>query len=47
MRSTGRPCGRRKLKQQLQDKLAAHKRYIRKNGEDMPEICDWRWGATT
>jgi xylulose-5-phosphate/fructose-6-phosphate phosphoketolase len=31
------------LKQQLKDKLIAHKEYIDKNGEDMPEIRNWKW----
>jgi xylulose-5-phosphate/fructose-6-phosphate phosphoketolase len=33
------------LKQQLRDKLAQHYHYIRKYGEDMPEIRNWEWGA--
>jgi xylulose-5-phosphate/fructose-6-phosphate phosphoketolase len=31
------------LKQELQDKLIAHKQYITTYGEDMPEIRNWRW----
>ena len=31
------------LKQELTDKLIEHKEYIRKNGEDMPEIRNWTW----
>jgi xylulose-5-phosphate/fructose-6-phosphate phosphoketolase len=31
------------LKQEMQDKLIEHKIYIRKNGEDMPEVKQWKW----
>jgi xylulose-5-phosphate/fructose-6-phosphate phosphoketolase len=33
------------LKQDLQDKLIAHRQYICKNGQDMPEIREWRWST--
>jgi xylulose-5-phosphate/fructose-6-phosphate phosphoketolase len=33
------------LKQQFKDKLIEHKQYIDKNGEDLPEIRNWKWGA--
>jgi xylulose-5-phosphate/fructose-6-phosphate phosphoketolase len=31
------------LKHELMDKLIEHKQYIDKNGEDMPEIRNWKW----
>jgi xylulose-5-phosphate/fructose-6-phosphate phosphoketolase len=31
------------LKQEMQDKLIEHKIYIHLNGEDMPEIRNWKW----
>jgi xylulose-5-phosphate/fructose-6-phosphate phosphoketolase len=33
------------LKQQLKDKLIEHKQYICKNGQDLPEIRNWKWPA--
>lgn len=34
------------LKQIMQDKLIEHKQYIDMNGEDMPEILNWKWSDT-
>ena len=34
-----------RLKRQLEAKLVEHKLYIRRYGEDMPEIRNWVWGA--
>jgi xylulose-5-phosphate/fructose-6-phosphate phosphoketolase len=32
------------LKQDLRDKLTEHRNYIRKHGEDLPEVREWKWG---
>jgi xylulose-5-phosphate/fructose-6-phosphate phosphoketolase len=34
------------LKQEVQDRLVEHKQYIRKYGEDMPEIRNWKWNQS-
>lgn len=31
------------VKQAVRDKLIDHKHYIRKQGDDMLEIRDWKW----
>jgi xylulose-5-phosphate/fructose-6-phosphate phosphoketolase len=31
------------FKQYLRDRLIDHKCYIRKHGDDLPEVRDWRW----
>jgi xylulose-5-phosphate/fructose-6-phosphate phosphoketolase len=33
------------FKQALRDKLIEHKSYVRKHGDDMPEIAGWWWGS--
>ena len=32
------------FKQSLDERLLEHQQYIRKHGDDQPEIRDWRWG---
>jgi xylulose-5-phosphate/fructose-6-phosphate phosphoketolase len=31
------------LKQLMRDKRVEHKQYITQYGQDLPEICDWKW----
>jgi xylulose-5-phosphate/fructose-6-phosphate phosphoketolase len=31
------------IREMVQSKLIDHKRYIQKNGEDMPDIVNWKW----
>jgi xylulose-5-phosphate/fructose-6-phosphate phosphoketolase len=33
------------LKQEMRNKLIEHKEYIRANGQDMPEVRNWKWPA--
>ena len=33
--------------QAIRDKLIDHKNYVRRYGQDMPEVRDWRWSAAT
>jgi xylulose-5-phosphate/fructose-6-phosphate phosphoketolase len=33
-----------RLKKMLEAKLVEHRKYIDKNGLDMPEIRNWKWG---
>jgi xylulose-5-phosphate/fructose-6-phosphate phosphoketolase len=34
------------VKQAFRDKLIDRNTYIRKYGQDMPEIRNWKWGQT-
>jgi xylulose-5-phosphate/fructose-6-phosphate phosphoketolase len=34
------------LRQQMVDKRAEHRAYVRRTGEDLPEIRDWTWPTT-
>ena len=33
------------FQQAVEEKLLEHKQYIRKHGDDMPEIAGWRWSS--
>jgi xylulose-5-phosphate/fructose-6-phosphate phosphoketolase len=33
------------LRQRMADKLVEHHEYIRKHGDDLPEVHDWKWRA--
>ena len=33
------------VKQGVRDKLIDHKNYVRKYGDDMPEVRDWKWAS--
>ena len=44
-RVSGWSARRAHVKQFPRSKLAEHARYIRRYGEDTPEIRDWVWGA--
>lgn len=35
------------VRQAVGDKLIEHEQYIRRFGDDMPEVQDWRWEGTT
>ena len=36
-------AGAEYVKQYMRDKRIEHKEYIRKHGDDMPEVRDWKW----
>jgi xylulose-5-phosphate/fructose-6-phosphate phosphoketolase len=32
-------------REHLKNKLIEHRRYVRRHGEDLPEVRNWQWGA--
>jgi xylulose-5-phosphate/fructose-6-phosphate phosphoketolase len=34
------------VKQELRDKLVDHHHYVRRYGDDMPEIQEWKWSSS-
>ena len=39
----GSPAGRPPLRQHMVDKRTEHREYIRRTGEDLPEVAGWTW----
>jgi xylulose-5-phosphate/fructose-6-phosphate phosphoketolase len=35
------------LRQALRDKLTEHREYVRRTGEDLPEVVSWTWPVPT
>ena len=46
-RVPGLAAGAGHVRRLLREKLAEHDEYICRRGEDLPEIRDWRWGASS
>jgi len=40
LREPGEP-----VRRLMEEKLEEHRRYIRRYGEDLPEVRDWAWPA--
>src|SRR5205085_3908132 len=43
-RVPGLGAGAAHVKQLMRDKRIEHKEYVRRHGEDMPEVSEWQWG---